>query len=152
MFDIEDFNIYEILKFLPHRYPFLMVDRVISYEVGKTLQAIKNVTVNEPYFPGHFPHRPVMPGVLILETMAQATGILAILTAQRKLTENSLYYFVGVDKARFKKPVEPGDQLIIDVNLTRHMKNLWKFDCTASVDGKVVTQAELMCAESEFQI
>lgn len=151
MFEIENFNIYEVLKFLPHRYPFLMVDRVISYEAGKSLQAIKNVTVNEPYFPGHFPHRPVMPGVLILETMAQATGILAIVTAQRKLTDSSLYYFVGVDKARFKKPVEPGDQLVVDVTLTRHMKNLWKFNCTAKVDDAVVTQAELMCAESDFQ-
>ncbi len=142
-------DIYEVLEHLPHRYPFLLVDRVIDYKVGEYLTAIKNVSYNEPYFQGHFPHRPVMPGVLILEALAQATGILAFKTTGSKPTAKSLYYFVGVDGARFKQPVEPGDQLLLEVKVVKTMRGVWKFDCEAKVDGKVVTSAELMCAERE---
>lgn len=142
-------DIYEVLKHLPHRYPFLLVDRVVDYKVGEYLAAIKNVSYNEPYFPGHFPHRPVMPGVLILEALAQATGILAYKSTAQTPTEQSLYYFVGIDKARFKQPVEPGDQLVLEVRLIRTLRGVWKFDGVARVDGKVVCEAELMCAERE---
>ncbi len=142
-------DIYEVLKHLPHRYPFLMVDRVVDYKVGEYLTAIKNVSYNEPCFPGHFPHRPVMPGVLILEALAQATGILAYKSTAQTPTEKSLYYFVGIDKARFKQPVEPGDQLILEVKVIRTLRGVWKFNGVARVDGKVVCEAELMCAERE---
>ncbi|MBD3610360.1 MAG: 3-hydroxyacyl-ACP dehydratase FabZ [Gammaproteobacteria bacterium] len=142
-------DIYEVMKHLPHRYPFLLVDRVLELEKGKYLKAIKNVTVNEPQFPGHFPHRPVMPGVLILEALAQATGILAFKTTESKPTDNTIYYFVGIDSARFKQPVEPGDQLILEVEVLQTKRGVWKFDAKASVDGKVVTTATLMCAERE---
>lgn len=147
---MENLDIYKVLEYLPHRYPFLMIDRVLNYEPGKHLTALKNVTINEPYFSGHFPLRPVMPGVLILEAMAQATGILAIITANRKLDGSSLYYFVGIDKARFKQPVEPGDQLIIEVNLKRTSRKLWKFESVVKVDGKPVCIADLMCAEKDI--
>lgn len=142
-------DINEVLRHLPHRYPFLMIDRVLSYEIGKNLVAIKNVSFNEPYFTGHFPVRPVMPGVLILESMAQATGILAFKTAHTEPTENSLYLFVGIDNARFKAPVGPGDQLRLEVELVRQIRNIWRFNAVAKVDDKVVCTAELMCAESE---
>lgn len=142
-------DIYEVLKHLPHRYPFLMVDRVTECEPGKRLVAIKNVSVNEPYFPGHFPEKPVMPGVLIMEALAQATGILAFKTVGKTNDDGSLYLFVGIDKARFKQQVIPGDQLVLEVELTRTIRNIWKFDAVAKVDGKVVASAELMCAESE---
>ncbi|MDQ7048605.1 MAG: 3-hydroxyacyl-ACP dehydratase FabZ [Enterobacterales bacterium] len=138
---------YEIMAHLPHRYPFLLVDRVIDYKVGEYLTAIKNVSVNEPCFTGHFPHRPVMPGVLILEALAQATGILAFKTLGEKPDESSLYYFVAIDKARFKKPVEPGDQIILKVTLIKRKRTMWKFDAEALVDGKVVCSAELMCSK-----
>ncbi|MGD8525268.1 MAG: 3-hydroxyacyl-ACP dehydratase FabZ [Thioalkalispiraceae bacterium] len=144
-------DIYEILEHLPHRYPFLLIDRVLECEPGKSLVGIKNVTHNEPYFPGHFPQRPVMPGVLILEALAQATGILAFRTMERVPDENSLYYFVGVDKARFKQPVEPGDQLRLEVEYIKQMRGIWKFNGEALVDGKVVCSAELMCAEREIK-
>jgi 3-hydroxyacyl-[acyl-carrier-protein] dehydratase len=144
-------DIYEILKHLPHRYPFLLIDRVIDYEPGKYLVGIKNVTHNEPYFPGHFPSRPIMPGVLILEALAQATGILAFRTTGQIPDENSLYYFVGVDKARFKQPVEPGDQLRLEVEYVKQMRGIWKFNGKALVDGKPVCTAELMCAEREVE-
>ena len=144
-------DIHAVMKQLPHRYPFLMIDRVLDCEPGKTLTAIKNVTVNEPCFTGHFPHRPVMPGVLILEALAQATGLLAFATQGSAPNENTLYYFVGIDKARFKKPVEPGDQLVLKVELQRTVKGVWKFSGVAEVDGKPVTVAELMCAAREFQ-
>lgn len=141
-----------MLKRLPHRYPFLLVDRVIDYVPGKSLVAIKNVTINEPFFPGHFPQRPVMPGVLILESLAQATGILAIVSDENgRLGENSLYYFVGIDKARFKKPVVPGDQMILDVKLNRTMRNMWMFSGEAKVDGKVVASADIMCAARDIE-
>ena len=140
-------NINEILEYLPHRYPFLLVDRVLDYEPGKRLTAIKNVSVNEPFFPGHFPSRPVFPGVLIMEALAQATGILAFVTNGTKPDGTSLYYFAGIDNARFKQPVEPGDQLTLQVELVKQRRNIWKFNGEALVDGKVVASAELMCAE-----
>ena len=144
-------DIYDILKHLPHRYPFLLIDRVVDYEPGKTLVAIKNVTHNEPHFPGHFPNRPIMPGVLILEALAQATGILAFKTIDHIPDENSLYYFVGIDNARFKQPVEPGDQLHLEVEFVKQMRGIWKFKGKALVDGKVVCSADLMCAEREVE-
>ena len=144
-------DIYDILKHLPHRYPFLLIDMVVDYEPGKTLVAIKNVTHNEPHFPGHFPNRPIMPGVLILEALAQATGILAFKTIDHIPDENSLYYFVGIDNARFKQPVEPGDQLHLEVEFVKQMRGIWKFKGKALVDGKVVCSADLMCAEREVE-
>lgn len=146
---MEKLDIYEVLKHLPHRYPFLLIDRVLHFEPGKSLTALKNVTYNEPFFQGHFPHRPVMPGVLILEALAQATGILAFKTTQSKPTEQSLYYFVGVDNVRFKQPVEPGDQLILQVEVLRTVRGVWKFSAQATVEDKVVASGELMCAERE---
>lgn len=143
-------DIHGILRQLPHRYPMLLVDRVLVCKPGESLSAIKNVTINEPYFAGHFPHRPVMPGVLILEALAQATGLLAFATVGSSPDERSLYYFVGIDKARFRKPVEPGDQLLLEVELVRSMRGVWKFDARASVDGRVVCEGELMCAAKEF--
>jgi len=147
---LEQLDIYEILEHLPHRYPFLLIDRVTECIPGETLIGYKNVSYNEPYFTGHFPQRPVMPGVLILEALAQATGILAFRTLGRVPDENSLYYFVGVDKARFKQPVEPGDQLQLSVKFIKEKRGIWKFEGVASVDGDVVCSAELMCAEREI--
>jgi 3-hydroxyacyl-[acyl-carrier-protein] dehydratase len=148
---LNSLDIYDILKHLPHRYPFLLIDRVLDYEPGKSLIAIKNVTHNEPHFPGHFPNRPIMPGVLILEAMAQATGILAFKTTDRIPDDNSLYYFVGIDNARFKQPVEPGDQLRLEVEFVKQMRGIWKFKGQALVDGKIVCSADLMCAEREVE-
>ncbi len=142
-------DIHEVLQHLPHRYPFLMIDRVLTCIPGESLTALKNVTVNEPYFQGHFPNRPVMPGVMILEAMAQATGILAFRTTQTLPSEHLLYYLVGVDNARFKQPVEPGDQLIIEVRAERNMRGIWKFAAEAKVEGKTVASADLMCARKE---
>ena len=144
-------DIHEILQHLPHRYPFLLIDRVLEYEPESHLIGIKNVSHNEPYFPGHFPARPVMPGVLILEALAQATGILAFKTVGRTPDENSLYYFVGIDEARFKRPVEPGDQLRLEVQYLKRMRGIWKFNGKATVDGDVVCSAAIMCAERQFQ-
>ena len=144
-------DIHEILEHLPHRYPFLLIDRVTDCKPGESLVGYKNVSFNEPYFTGHFPQRPVMPGVLILEALAQATGILAFRTLERTPDDNSLYYFVGVDKARFKQPVEPGDQLQLEVEFIKEKRGIWKFDGKALVDGNVVCSAELMCAEREIQ-
>ncbi len=138
-------DIHEILKLLPHRYPFLMVDRVISMEKGKSIQALKNVTINEPFFNGHFPHRPVMPGVLMLEAMAQAAALLSFDMMGVTPDDKTVYYFAGIDAARFKRPVEPGDQLIMDVALTRHKAGIYKFSGVTRVDGKVACEAELMC-------
>ena len=143
-------DIHEVLQYLPHRYPFLLIDKVLEYKEGETLTAVKNVTYNENYFTGHFPQRPVMPGVLILEAMAQATGILSFKTNNSKPSEKSLYYFVGIDKARFKRPVEPGDQMILDVKILKKKGPMWKFEAKATVDGGVVASAELMCAEKEI--
>jgi len=144
-------DIHEILKHLPHRYPFLLIDRVLEYVPESHLIGIKNVTHNEPYFPGHFPQRPVMPGVLILEALAQATGILAFKTVDRIPDSNSLYYFVGIDNARFKRPVEPGDQLRLEVEYVKRMRGIWKFNGKATVDDEMVCSAEIMCAEREVQ-
>ena len=118
-------NIYEILKYLPHRYPILLVDKVISYEAGKDIVALKNVSINEPYFSGHFPHYPIMPGVLIVEALAQAAAILTLRTEDTVNKENTVYYFVGIDGVRFKKPVIAGDQLILKVAIARQIKGLW---------------------------
>ncbi len=144
-------DIHQVLKQLPHRYPFLLVDRVLKCTPGESIEAIKNVTVNEPYFAGHFPHRPVMPGVIILEALAQATGLLAFATVGSTPEDNVLYYFVGIDKARFRKPVEPGDQVVLKARLLRKIRGMWKFATVAEVDGKVVASAEMMCAPSEFK-
>jgi beta-hydroxyacyl-[acyl carrier protein] dehydratase FabZ len=138
-------DIHEVLEHLPHRYPFLLIDRVVSCEPGISLVAIKNVTINEPFFTGHFPQRPVMPGVLILEAMAQASGILAFASAQVRPQNTALFYLVGIDKARFKRPVEPGDQLHIEVHFKRIVRSIWMFAAKTSVDGVRVASAELMC-------
>ena len=139
-------DIAAIMQLLPHRYPFLLVDRVLDFVVGDHLVALKNVTVNEPFFPGHFPHRPVMPGVLIIEALAQAAGILAFKTVNVQPDLNTRFYFVAIDKARFRKPVEPGDQLMLKVTLKRAFKGIWRFDCLAEVNGKEVASAEIMVA------
>ncbi|MDH4192481.1 MAG: 3-hydroxyacyl-ACP dehydratase FabZ, partial [Betaproteobacteria bacterium] len=136
----------EVIKHLPQRYPFLMIDRVKECEPGKRILALKNVTANEPHFPGHFPNRAIMPGVLILEAMAQAAAILGFRTMGEAPDENSVYYYAGIDNARFKKPVVPGDQLEIEVLLVAHKRGVWKFACTARVDAEVVTAAEILCA------
>jgi len=139
-------DINAVLRQLPHRYPFLLVDRVLELVPGKTIRALKNVTINEPFFPGHFPHRPVMPGVLILEALAQAAGILAFQTAGVIPDENTRFYFVGIDAARFRKPVEPGDQLILKAEFRRAMRGIWRFATVAEVDGREVCSAEMMVA------
>ena len=139
-------DIEAIMRQLPHRYPFLLVDRVLECEAGKHVVALKNVTYNEPFFTGHCPHRPVMPGVLIIEALAQAAGILAFKTVNVVPDLNTRFYFVAIDNARFRKPVEPGDQLILKVTLKRAFKGIWKFDAVAEVDGKEVASAELMVA------
>ena len=138
-------DINEILRYLPHRYPFLLLDRVTDYEAGKSIEALKNVTINEPFFVGHFPHHPVMPGVLIIEAMAQAAAILSFVTMGAKADDKSIYYFVGIDNARFKRPVTPGDALRISVTLTRHVRGIWKFAAVARVDDAVAAEADLMC-------
>jgi 3-hydroxyacyl-[acyl-carrier-protein] dehydratase len=143
-------DIHAILQQLPHRYPFLLVDRVIECTPGETLTAIKNVTINEPFFPGHFPQRPVMPGVMILEAMAQATGLLAFATFGHPPPEDVLYYLVGVDGARFKRPVEPGDQLVLKVELTRAIRSVWRFKGVAEVEDKRVAEAQFMCAAKDL--
>lgn len=138
-------DIHEILEHLPHRYPFVLIDRVVSLELGKEIVAIKNVSVNEPYFPGHFPYHPVMPGVLIVEAMAQAAAILSFKTMDTKPSDDSVYYFAGIDSARFKKPVSPGDQIVLNVKIDRILKGIWKYTGVASVDGAVVAEAQMMC-------
>jgi len=143
-------DIHKVLDLLPHRYPFLMIDRVLEYEPNKRLLAIKNVTFNEPYFNGHFPIRPVMPGVLIIEAMAQATGLLAMESNSQVKGDRTLYYFVGIDKARFKRPVEPGDQLRIEVFLKGQKRGIWMFSGTADVDGQGVATADIMCTARDF--
>jgi 3-hydroxyacyl-[acyl-carrier-protein] dehydratase len=146
MTDSGKMDIEAILRQLPHRYPFLMVDRVLECVPGKHIVALKNISYNEPFFPGHFPHRPVMPGVLIIEALAQAAGILAFRTVDIIPDVNTRFYFVAIDKARFRKPVEPGDQLMLRVALKRAFKGIWKFDGVAEVDGKQVASAEMMVA------
>jgi 3-hydroxyacyl-[acyl-carrier-protein] dehydratase len=138
-------DIYQILKKLPHRYPILLVDRVLHIEPGKDIKALKNVSVNEPYFSGHFPSRPVMPGVLMIEALAQTAGLLSFATLGVQQDEDHVFYFVGIDGARFKRPVQPGDQLILDVTLERSKAGIFKFKGKASVDGELAVEAELMC-------
>jgi 3-hydroxyacyl-[acyl-carrier-protein] dehydratase len=138
-------DIHEILKRLPHRFPFLLVDRVLELDKGKRIKAIKNVTMNEPFFTGHFPHRPVMPGVMMLEALAQAAAILAFDNLGVLPDDNTVFYFVGIDNARFKKPVEPGDQLVLNATLDRSKAGIVKFSANATVEGTVVVSADLMC-------
>ena len=138
-------DIRQIMQRLPHRYPMLLVDRVLELEAGKRIKALKNVTINEPFFTGHFPHMPVMPGVLMIEAMAQAAGILSFYSMGKSADDQSVYYFVGIDGARFKKPVGPGDQLILEVEILRLARSISKFAAKATVDGHVVAEAELMC-------
>jgi len=139
-------DINAILKLLPHRYPFLLVDRVLECHPGKSIRALKNVSFNEPYFPGHFPHRPVMPGVIIIEALAQTAGILAFVTAGVTPNEQTRFYFVGIDKARFRKPVEPGDQLLLNATVERAFKGIWRFATAAYVGDLEVAHAEMMVA------
>ncbi|MDD5058391.1 MAG: 3-hydroxyacyl-ACP dehydratase FabZ [Sideroxydans sp.] len=138
-------DIHEILEHLPHRYPFLLIDRVLDVVPGESIVALKNVTINEPFFPGHYPHHPVMPGVLVIEAMAQAAALLSFKSMGTKADTNSVYYFVGIDNARFKRPVSPGDQLIFKVAITQNRRGLWKFKGTAEVEGQVAAEAELIC-------
>lgn len=142
-------DINEVLKYLPHRYPFLLVDRVLDYKVGEYLEALKNVSCNEPHFTGHFPQRPVMPGVLITESLAQATSILATLSSSRQ-SDDSLFYLAGIDNARFKRQVEPGDQLQLRVDFIKEKRGIWKFATRASVEGKLACSAEIICAERDI--
>ncbi len=146
-----EMDIGEILKYLPHRYPMLLIDRVVEIQRGESLVAIKNVSYNEPYFQGHFPNRPVMPAVIILEAMAQATGILVLRSMEKLPSEKSIYYFVGIDGARFRRPVEPGDQLRIEVKLIRSSRGIWKMRSNASVDGAIVANGDLMGAMREIK-
>lgn len=138
-------DIDEILTYLPHRYPFLLIDHVRSIEEGKTIVALKNVTINEPFFVGHFPYHPVMPGVLVIEAMAQAAAILTFRTRNARPDSKSIYYFVGIDNARFKRPVVPGDQLELHVSIVRESRGLWKFSGEARVDGTTAAVANLLC-------
>ncbi len=140
-------DIHKILDKLPHRYPFLLVDRVLELELNKSIRALKNVSINEPYFQGHFPHRPVMPGVLMLEALAQAAALLAFESTGDGVDENMVIYFAGIDGARFKRPVEPGDQLILDVTLDRVKSGIFKFTAKGSVDGELAVSAELLCTK-----
>jgi 3-hydroxyacyl-[acyl-carrier-protein] dehydratase len=142
---LNSMNIHAVLKHLPHRYPFLLIDRVLSCEPGKQIVALKNVTINEPFFEGHFPRYPVMPGVMIVEALAQASALLSFKTMEAQVDEESVYYFVGIDKARFKKPVTPGDALRLEVSLRRYLRGIWKFWGVATVEGVLVAEAELMC-------
>lgn len=139
-------NVNDIRKILPHRYPMLLVDKVLDWEAGKSIKAIKNVTANEEFFQGHFPHNPVMPGVLIIEALAQTAAIFAFMSAGAKLGDDAIVYFATIDKARFKRPVEPGDQLLMEAELLRSMRGMWKFKVTGTVDGQVAAEAEVMCA------
>jgi 3-hydroxyacyl-[acyl-carrier-protein] dehydratase len=145
-----EMDIHEILEHLPHRYPFLLVDRVLEVEPGKAIHAYKNISINEPFFTGHFPHHPVLPGVLIMEALAQAAGILAFKTMDEKPSDDSVFYFVGIDDARFKKPVMPGDQLHLHVEVLRQVRGIWKFAAKAKVGDAIVAEAQLMCAKREL--
>jgi len=142
---VNGMDIHEILEHLPHRYPILLVDRVLDVVPGERIVALKNVSVNEPFFPGHYPHHPVMPGVLIVEALAQAAAILSFKTLGGKPDDKSVYYFVGIDGARFKRPVSPGDQLILEVSIQANKRGLWKFAGLAKVEEQIAAEAELMC-------
>lgn len=138
-------DIHEIMRRLPHRYPILLVDRVLAVDPGKTIRAIKNVTANEHYFVGHFPHRPVMPGVMMLEALAQAAALLAFDSVKDAVNETTVVYFAGIDNARFKRPVEPGDQLVLECTLDRMKAGIFKFSTRATVDGELAVEASMMC-------
>jgi len=138
-------DINQIKQYLPHRYPMLLVDRVLHWESGKSISAIKNVTANEEFFNGHFPNKPVMPGVLMIEAMAQAAALLSFLTAGLKPDESTLVYFLGIDNARFKRPVEPGDQLKLEANIIKVTRGIWKYKARATVDGQLAVEADMMC-------
>lgn len=142
---MKSLDINQIKEYLPHRYPLLLVDRVLDWEEGKRITALKNVTINEEFFNGHFPHKPVMPGVLMIEALAQTAALLAFLTMGQKPDDNAVVYFVGIDGARFKRPVEPGDQLTMDVEILRQSRGIWKFQAKASVGEQLAVEAELMC-------
>ena len=144
-------DIHEILNHLPHRYPFVLIDRIIDLKLNEEITAIKNVTINEPFFPGHFPYHPVMPGVLIVEAMAQAAAVLSFKTMNVLPSEDSVYYFAGIDNVRFKKPVSPGDQLILNVKIDRVLKGIWKYKAQAKVDNQIVAEAEMMCILKNIQ-
>ncbi|WP_281984358.1 3-hydroxyacyl-ACP dehydratase FabZ [Azonexus hydrophilus] len=143
-------DIHEILEHLPHRYPFLLVDRVVEVVPGERIHAYKNVTINEPFFIGHFPHHPVMPGVLIMEALAQAAGILSFKTLEEKPSPDNVFYFAGIDEARFKRPVMPGDRLDLFVTIERQMRGIWKYTAEAKVDGQLAASARLMCAKRDL--
>lgn len=139
-------DIHQILEYLPHRYPILLVDRVLEVVPGERITALKNVSMNEPFFPGHYPHHPVMPGVLIVEAMAQTSAILSFKSqGDKKADDKTVYYFAGIDNARFKRPVSPGDQLIIESTITLCKRGIWKFSCVARVEGQVAAEADIMC-------
>jgi 3-hydroxyacyl-[acyl-carrier-protein] dehydratase len=142
-------DVNQIMEWLPHRFPMLLVDRVVEFEPDKSITAIKNVTINEPFFQGHFPGFPIMPGVMIVEAMAQVAALLFRVDEDNQPSKNATYYFVGIDKARFKKPVVPGDQLIMNITIKRKMRGLWKFIGTATVDGEVCCVSEFMCTYKE---
>jgi 3-hydroxyacyl-[acyl-carrier-protein] dehydratase len=144
-------DIHQILEYLPHRYPILLVDRVLEVVPGERITALKNVSMNEPFFPGHYPHHPVMPGVLIVEAMAQTAAILSFKTLGGKPDDKSVYYFVGIDGARFKRPVGPGDQLIMEAAITLNKRGMWKFSGKAKVDGQVACEAELICTVRKLE-
>jgi len=144
-------DIHEILNHLPHRYPFVLIDRVTDLKLNEEITAIKNVTINEPFFPGHFPYHPVMPGVLIVEAMAQAAAVLSFKTMNVLPSEDSVYYFAGIDNVRFKKPVSPGDQLVLNVKIDRVLKGIWKYKAHAKVDDQIVAEAEMMCILKNIQ-
>ncbi len=148
---MKSLDIHKVMQILPHRYPFLLIDRVLDYRPNETLTAIKNVTINEPFFPGHFPHRPVMPGVLVIEAMAQACGLLSYASEEHMPNDKGIFLFVGIDKARFKRQVEPGDQLRFEVKLTRKIRGIWMYEGSAYVGAELACSAELMCAYREFE-
>ncbi len=143
-----ELDIHKVMELLPHRYPFLLIDRVNEFEAGKSLTAIKNVTINEPFFQGHFPGQPIMPGVLILEAMAQATGLLAF-SSMGDAHKSKLYMLVGIDKARFRGQVVPGDQLFLNIALKRNMRGIGMYQCEARINGDVVAEAEMMCSAQD---
>jgi len=139
-------DIKAVMDHLPHRYPFLLVDRVLELEPGRRILALKNVTINEPFFPGHFPHHPVMPGVMVIEALAQTAAILAFKSGERLPDENSVVYFVGIDEARFKSPVGPGDQLMLHARIERRLKGIWRFSTEARVGERLAAEGRMMCA------
>jgi 3-hydroxyacyl-[acyl-carrier-protein] dehydratase len=143
-------DIHQILEYLPHRYPFLLIDRVVSLDVGKSIHAYKNVTINEPFFQGHFPRYPIMPGVLIMESLAQAAGVLSFKSMGDLPDDDSVFYFVGIDGARFKRPVTAGDQLHLHIEMLRQMRGVFKYKAEARVDGELAAEAELMCAKRKI--